>query len=107
MRALGLKRGGVCRLFAVEGALLGSVGSAVGVVMTVLVWGVIYLIQPTYIPPGGSSPVPLTVNLLALDYVSYALVFFPFYLCSLRFYLRSRPPEAMWWMRWAMCDGRL
>lgn len=64
LRALGLKRGGVCRLFAVEGALLGSVGSAVGVVMTVLVWGVIYLIQPTYIPPGGSSPVPLTVNLL-------------------------------------------
>jgi len=64
LRALGLKRRGVCWLFAVEGTLLGSVGSAAGVLMTVAVWGVIYFVQPSYTPPGGSSPVPLTVNLL-------------------------------------------
>ncbi|MFH1157152.1 MAG: FtsX-like permease family protein [Pseudomonadota bacterium] len=64
LRALGLKRRGVCRLFAEEGALLGSLGSIAGVFITVAVWGLICWIQPNYVPPGGSSPVPLTVNLV-------------------------------------------
>lgn len=64
LRALGLKRRGVCLLFAVEGALLGFFGSVAGIIMTIAVWGTIYLVGPSYIPPGGSSPVPLTVNLL-------------------------------------------
>jgi putative ABC transport system permease protein len=63
LRALGLKRRGVSQLFALEGALLGLFGSLIGVVLHVIVWAVIRAYPPSYIPPGSSSPVPLTVAL--------------------------------------------
>jgi putative ABC transport system permease protein len=64
LRVLGLKRRGISFLFAMEGAMLGLLGCAVGAVLNVVVWAAIRVAGPSYIPPGVSSPVPLIVNLL-------------------------------------------
>lgn len=64
LRALGLKRRGVSMLFALEGGLLGLLGSFLGVVLHVAVWAVIKAAAPTYTPPGISTPVPLRVDLI-------------------------------------------
>ena len=64
LRALGLKRRGVSLLFAIEGAMLGFLGTILGIVLNIAIWAVIRTIEPTYIPPGVSTPVPLVVNLL-------------------------------------------
>ena len=64
LRSLGVKRRGISILFAMEGGMLGVLGSAGGAVFTVIAWAVIRIIQPSYTPPGVSTPVPLIVNLL-------------------------------------------
>jgi putative ABC transport system permease protein len=64
LRALGLKRRGVSLLFALEGGLLGLIGSIMGVILHVGVWAIIRRFPPTYTPPGLSTPVPLTVGLV-------------------------------------------
>jgi putative ABC transport system permease protein len=62
LRALGLKRRGVSFLFAMEGGLLGLLGSLIGMVLHTAVWAIIRGVRPTYTPPGVSTPVPLTVS---------------------------------------------
>jgi putative ABC transport system permease protein len=62
LRALGLKRRGVSKLFAIEGSLLGVFGSLIGIVLHTCVWAVIKTLSPTYTPPGISTPVPLNVS---------------------------------------------
>jgi putative ABC transport system permease protein len=64
LRALGLKRRGVNLLFGIEGSLLGSIGSILGMVLNTAGWLFIRLIGPTYTPPGVSTPVPLVVDLI-------------------------------------------
>ena len=64
LRALGLKRRGVSLLFAIEGAMLGFLGTIFGIILNVIVWAIIRAAHPTYIPPGISTPVPLIVNLV-------------------------------------------
>jgi putative ABC transport system permease protein len=64
LRALGLKRRGVSMLFAMEGGLLGVLGSLFGIAVHGTVWAVIRTFPLTYTPPGQSSPVPLTVGLV-------------------------------------------
>lgn len=64
LRALGMKRRSVSFLFATEGAMLGLVGSILGMILNVAAWAIILAIQPTYIPPGVSTPIPLIVNLV-------------------------------------------
>lgn len=64
LRALGLKRRGISMLFAMEGGLLGLLGSLMGGVLHTCVWAIIRAIGPTYTPPGVSTPVPLTVSLV-------------------------------------------
>ena len=64
LRALGLKRRGVGLLFAIEGAMIGLLGSVSGVVLNVAAWAVIRGVEPTYIPPGISTRVSLVVNLV-------------------------------------------
>jgi putative ABC transport system permease protein len=80
LRALGLKRRGVTLLFALEGALLGLLGCLSGVALNVLLWALIRALEPSYIPPGVSTPVPLIVNLVpeAMGILGGFLVF-----CSL------------------------
>ena len=63
LRALGLKRRGVSLLFAMEGGMLGLLGSFIGIVLHVSVWAIIRAFPPTYTPPGISTPVPLIVDL--------------------------------------------
>lgn len=55
MRALGVKRRGILTLFAIESALLGVIGSCVGLVLTAVGWAVVRIVQPTWSPPGLSS----------------------------------------------------
>ncbi len=74
LRALGLKRRGVSLLFAIEGALLGLLGSGVGVVLFFIVWLAFKITAPTYFPPGSSSPVPLEID--AVPQMLAALVIF-------------------------------
>jgi putative ABC transport system permease protein len=64
LRALGLKRRGVGLLFAIEGAVIGFIGSIFGIFLNIISWAIIRGVEPTYIPPGLSSPVPLVVNLI-------------------------------------------
>lgn len=73
LRALGLKRRGVSLLFALEGCLLGLLGSAIGIGLHTVVWYVIRILNPTYIPPGISTPVSLKV-----DYVPDAVALMVF-----------------------------
>jgi putative ABC transport system permease protein len=64
LRALGLKRRGVSLLFAIEGGVLGFLGSLIGMALHLSVWAIIRGISPTYTPPGVSTPIPLIVNLV-------------------------------------------
>ena len=74
LRALGLKRRGVGLLFAIEGGLIGLIGSILGVALNIIVWYAIGYIKPSYIPPGISSPVPLIVNLVPRAMIVFALI---------------------------------
>lgn len=63
LRAIGLKRSGVIRLFTMESLLLTLIGCATGMLIAVLVrWG-INLANISYVPPNSASPVPLLVDL--------------------------------------------
>ena len=74
LRALGLKRRGVSLLFAAEGGLLGFAGCLFGLCIHTLVWAVILYAQPSYTPPGNSTPVPLIVDFLPVSIAQ--LIFF-------------------------------
>lgn len=69
LRALGLKRRGISLLFAVEGAMIGFWGSIFGSVFHLIIWFIIYMLDPSYTPPGSSSPVPLQVDFLPANLV--------------------------------------
>jgi putative ABC transport system permease protein len=60
-RAMGLRRGGVRRLFVVEGALLGALGATVGVVLGQLIAVLFNTTGSTWTPPGQAAPVPFEV----------------------------------------------
>ena len=63
LRAVGLKRWGVVRLFTTESMLLTVIGCTVGLLVTLGVrWG-INVAHISYTPPSSASPVPLLVDL--------------------------------------------
>jgi len=63
LRAIGLKRSGVVRLFTTESMLLTMIGCFAGLLITLLVrWG-INLANISYTPPNSASPVPLLVDM--------------------------------------------
>ncbi|GHD68018.1 ABC transporter permease [Jeongeupia chitinilytica] len=62
LRAIGLRRGGVRRLFVLEGLLLGLVGSGLGVLVALALAWLINHAGLTWLPPGNVEPVPLTVR---------------------------------------------
>jgi putative ABC transport system permease protein len=62
LRALGLKRSGVMLLFGIESSLLGLCGTAGGIILNFLGKSLIVMIEPTWVPPGMSKEVPLTVE---------------------------------------------
>ncbi|MGE5638472.1 MAG: ABC transporter permease [Clostridia bacterium] len=62
LRAMGLRRAGIRRLFVCEGLLLGILGTAAGVLVS---FGLAWLINHsglTWLPPGQVDPVPLNVR---------------------------------------------
>lgn len=63
LRAIGLKRSGVVRLFTTESMLLTLIGCLLGLLITLAVrWG-INLANISYIPPNSVAPVPLLVDM--------------------------------------------
>ena len=67
LRAIGMRRTGVLRLFALEGGVLGLLGCAAGLALTVAIGSAINGSGLSYTPPSSSSPVPLTVAILPLQ----------------------------------------
>ena len=63
LRAIGLKRSGVVRLFTTESMLLTLIGCAVGLLITFGVRWAINLANISYIPPNSASEVPLFVDM--------------------------------------------
>jgi putative ABC transport system permease protein len=62
LRAIGLRRSGIRRLFVSEGLLLGLIGSVVGVAVAI---GLAWLVNHSglsWIPPGQADRLPLTVR---------------------------------------------
>ncbi len=63
LRAIGLKRSGVVRLFTTESMLLTLIGCIVGLLLTLGVrWG-INMADISYVPPNSASRVPLLIDL--------------------------------------------
>lgn len=62
LRAIGLRRAGILRLFVTEGALLGLCGAVLGVVLALLLSIIINQIGMPWLPPGNVELVPFTVN---------------------------------------------
>jgi len=62
LRAVGLRRSGIRRLFVCEGALLGLIGALAGVALALaLAWAINHS-GLTWVPPGQVDPTPLTVR---------------------------------------------
>jgi len=62
LRAIGLRRAGIRRLFVTEGALLGLTGAVLGVVLALVLSGIANQIGLTWLPPGSVQPLPLTLT---------------------------------------------
>jgi putative ABC transport system permease protein len=62
LRAMGLRRSGIRRLFVLEGLLLGLFGAAAGVAAALGVAALVNHSGLTWLPPGQVDPVPLTVR---------------------------------------------
>jgi len=61
LRAIGLRRAGIRRLFVTEGALLGVCGAVLGVVLALLMSLLINQMNIPWVPPSTVEPVPLTI----------------------------------------------
>ncbi|RVU40796.1 ABC transporter permease [Rheinheimera riviphila] len=63
LRTLGLRRSGIRRLFISEGLLLGLTGALLGTALALLFAALINQAGFTWLPPGNSNPVPITIRL--------------------------------------------
>lgn len=62
IRAIGLRRRGIQKMFVAEALVLGALGSLLGVAMALVTVWVINQLNLTWTPPGRIEPVPLTVR---------------------------------------------
>lgn len=62
LRAIGLRRGGIRRLFVSEGLLLGLIGAGLGMLLALACAWLINHSGLTWTPPGNTVPIPLTVR---------------------------------------------
>jgi putative ABC transport system permease protein len=74
LRALGVKRHGIVYLFAIESALLGLLGSLLGIGLTLGSWLVMEVLEPHWTPPVITKRVPLEIHVVPA-YVAVSLVF--------------------------------
>lgn len=63
LRAMGLRHGGIRRLFVCEGVLLGSIGAVIGVLTALVAAYAINHSGFTWTPPGRVEPLPLELSL--------------------------------------------
>jgi putative ABC transport system permease protein len=75
LRAMGQRRSGIEALFIIEGAVLGVIGSALGVVIALVISGLVNASGLTWMPPSRVDPVPLTVRVWG-EWSMMALAFF-------------------------------
>lgn len=61
VRAIGLRRAGIRRLFVTEGALLGVCGAVLGVVLALVLSAVVNQMEIPWVPPSIVESVPLTI----------------------------------------------
>lgn len=75
LRAIGVRRSGVLRIFLLEGALLGLLGAAIGVTCAFVAAWFINHSGFHWTPPGEIDPVPLTVRVFGENQmiVGYAI----------------------------------
>lgn len=73
LRALGLKRLGVLRLFGLESVLLGVVGTVGGFLLTAGGWLYVRMAQPMWTPPTMVRPVPLMI-LIVPEYLAMSWI---------------------------------
>jgi putative ABC transport system permease protein len=64
LRALGLKRRGILSLFAIESCMLGILGNCLGGALTIVGWGLVKILEPTWVPPGVPRPVIIRIDLV-------------------------------------------
>ena len=62
LRAVGLRRAGIRRLFVTEGFLLGFVGAVSGACLALTVAFIVNRVGLTWLPPGSSQPLPLNLR---------------------------------------------
>jgi len=66
LRAIGVRRSGIKRMFSVEGGLLGLTGCIAGTIMTIVMYFVMEYLQFTFTPPSSTSEVVLSIQLDAI-----------------------------------------
>jgi len=64
LRAMGVRRAGIQRLFVLEGVMLGAGGSALGLVAAALAATGVGALGLTWVPPGYVTPMPLSIPVL-------------------------------------------
>jgi putative ABC transport system permease protein len=74
LRSMGLKRRGVVKLFSLESAFLGLLGSFVGLIITLGVWWLVQLLKPMWVPPMVGFKVRLQIMLVP-EYLVVTFVF--------------------------------
>jgi putative ABC transport system permease protein len=74
LRALGLRRAGVIRLFAMEGMLIGAGGALAGMILSFIVWLFIKIQSPVWTPPTIGRKVPLEIGLVP-EYLFMTTIF--------------------------------
>lgn len=62
LRAIGLRRAGIRRLFVSEGFLLGAIGAVLGVSIAIALAAAVNISGMTWTPPGQIDPTPLTIR---------------------------------------------
>jgi putative ABC transport system permease protein len=73
LRALGVRRRGIVAMFACESMLLGLLGAAVGVFLTLLGWAIVRIVDPHWTPPAIPMSIPLEIHLTP-GYMAVTLV---------------------------------
>ncbi|BAL93708.1 ABC transporter permease [Rubrivivax gelatinosus] len=63
LRAIGLRRGGIRAIFVCEGLILGCIGAALGIAVSLAAASLINHLELTWVPPGRIEEVPLAVRL--------------------------------------------
>jgi putative ABC transport system permease protein len=62
LRAIGVRRGGIRRLFVLEGFILGLAGSLLGLLCALTAAFIVNRVGLTWVPPGVVEPVPLALR---------------------------------------------